>query len=783
MRRCGLALLGGLAVAGCGGGDGGGPPTITSVVIGGDSTVVLNGTRQFTATAMAGSTPVSTGVTFEWSSGNSIFVTVSQTGLVTGVVIPGSAHITARAVLNGTPTNVVSPPHLIRVRIGSIVLTPADTLRFSSLGDTIVLRGEARDALNQPIANGTRPIVFNTSDPQVVGLTSASGGSPIDSIRVIANGNGLAQVIASTLGESITDSAPALVRQVASSFSITPDTTTFTRIGTTLAPSITATDARGNPITAPAVTWTTQNGGVATVNPTTGLITSVNEGQSRVVGTSGALKDTIRVGVALVYKSVEIATTGPLGSPIDTARLNRLNGTLQLGLIVRDSGNTIVPNPQGIAWSLKTGAIASIGAATGLLTGNTNTGQDTVVLVARTVRDSVPLVVKQVLASILVTPASPSALNFVSDTQRFAAEPRDSGGAAIPGKTVTWATNNTKLSINSAGLATADSATSATGIVVRIKATVDAMTDSSRSITVKQVPADASLDPNSFGILTAFGRQATASCVVLDSAADTIPNHPCNWSAVTPGIVTFSPASARTTTITAVGNGNTPIQAQASTPLFAFNSITVDQIPKTVVITPANFGTPDVTMKTSQTAPFYALVLDSLDQPALEDTVVWSTDNAAVANHGGGIALDSTVITTFAGAGTATITATATPASASRVVIVSVTPISFATQVLTVFTGAAGCDGCHPPSGSLNLTAGQAYTSIVGVNAAQVSALKRVRPFRPDSSYLVHKIQGTQSTVGGFGARMPLGCSGATCLSNTVINTIRNWILQGALNN
>jgi len=59
--------------------------------------------------------------------------------------------------------------------------------------------------------------------------------------------------------------------------------------------------------------------------------------------------------------------------------------------------------------------------------------------------------------------------------------------------------------------------------------------------------------------------------------------------------------------------------------------------------------------------------------------------------------------------------------------------------------------------------------------------MKRVRPFMPDSSYLVHKIQGTQTTVGGTGARMPLGCSGSGCLPNASINLIRNWILQGAL--
>ncbi|PYP19958.1 MAG: hypothetical protein DMD54_01700, partial [Gemmatimonadetes bacterium] len=67
--------------------------------------------------------------------------------------------------------------------------------------------------------------------------------------------------------------------------------------------------------------------------------------------------------------------------------------------------------------------------------------------------------------------------------------------------------------------------------------------------------------------------------------------------------------------------------------------------------------------------------------------------------------------------------------------------------------------------------------------AGEVGALERVRSSRPDSSYLVHKIQGTQTTVGGSGARMPFGCSGASCLDNATINLIRNWILQGAQNN
>jgi hypothetical protein len=210
----------------------------------------------------------------------------------------------------------------------------------------------------------------------------------------------------------------------------------------------------------------------------------------------------------------------------------------------------------------------------------------------------------------------------------------------------------------------------------------------------------------------------------------------------------------------------------------------VNQIPKTVQISPANFGIPDVTMQTNQTAPFFAAVFDSLDHPALQDSVTWSSNDSTRAKVAATATLDSTLITTFALTGAATITATAGPASASRVVNVSSSPISFANDVQTIFnTSSPPCTNCHPSAAGMNLTAGSSYGSIVNQNASEVPAMKRVRPFMPDSSYLVHKIQGTQNTVGGSGARMPLGCSGNGCLSNASINIIRNWILQGALQN
>jgi hypothetical protein len=627
-----------------------------------------------------------------------------------------------------------------------------------------VVTAEARDALNAVVPGVSFTWLSRT--PSVA--TAADSG--VHRALVVAQTNGATHVVAT--GDGISDSVTATVQQVAVTLAVSPDTVTFGRIDSVLTPVITANDARGNPILASAINWVSLNSAVATVNPATGAITSKNEPSTRVIATSGSLTDTVRVGVALVYASAQI-TLGGLTAPIDSALIARLNGSLQLGLVVQDVGGAVVPNPQ-VTWSLKTGTIASV-SGTGLVSGNTNTGRDTVLVVARAVRDSVSLIVRQDLASILVTPGSPPDLNFVGETQAFVAQARDAGGSTIPGQTFTWSTNNAVLGIAASGLATAVGRTNATGVLVRVRAATGGMTDSSVTIRVKQVPSSANLNPNSFGTLTAFGRTAVAACVVLDSAADTIPNHPCTWSAVTSGVVTLSPTVGVTTTIRAVGNGSTTIKATFFQNLFAPNSITVDQVPATVTIIPANFGpTPAVQMITGQTAPFYTVVRDSANAvDTRPHTVAWSAS--------GGATVDSTgVVTTGGTPGTASITAVVGPASGSRVVGIDSTGVPFSSVQLLFTARCANChSGVNPPAG-MSLS-GNAWPNIYQVPSEEVPTLRRVRGFRPDSSYLVHKIQGTHLSVGGFGVRMPFGCpSSVACLTDATINLVRNWILQGA---
>jgi mono/diheme cytochrome c family protein len=124
-------------------------------------------------------------------------------------------------------------------------------------------------------------------------------------------------------------------------------------------------------------------------------------------------------------------------------------------------------------------------------------------------------------------------------------------------------------------------------------------------------------------------------------------------------------------------------------------------------------------------------------------------------------------------------------AADSAIVQVTTTAITLSGNVQPLFS--ASCSGCHTGVGTSlpgvqNLTtAAHSYTALVGVAAIE-SGLRKVLAFVPDSSYLVHKIQGTHllPPANGSGVRMP--ASGAL-LTRVQINLIRNWILQGAKNN
>src|SRR6188472_3007510 len=83
---------------------------------------------------------------------------------------------------------------------------------------------------------------------------------------------------------------------------------------------------------------------------------------------------------------------------------------------------------------------------------------------------------------------------------------------------------------------------------------------------------------------------------------------------------------------------------------------------------------------------------------------------------------------------------------------------------------------CHEPgvkdSGFMDLRAGHARASLVGVPSEELPTMVRVKPGDLEASYMWHKLQGTQKDVGGDGERMPY----ASTLTPKDLASVQQWI-------
>jgi hypothetical protein len=97
--------------------------------------------------------------------------------------------------------------------------------------------------------------------------------------------------------------------------------------------------------------------------------------------------------------------------------------------------------------------------------------------------------------------------------------------------------------------------------------------------------------------------------------------------------------------------------------------------------------------------------------------------------------------------------------------------------------GRAACVTCHTnavhaPSGGLNLLHDVAYDQLVNVPSREEPALRYVAPGDPNSSYLIHKLEGGPGIIG---RQMPF--SGPPYLTSGQLAIIRRWIEIGAPRN
>ncbi|MEZ4587304.1 MAG: Ig-like domain-containing protein [Gemmatimonadales bacterium] len=267
-------------------------------------------------------TGVGVATTVRWSSDDPGVATVDAAGEISAVA-PGATVVRAVSVadpgkadsvvvvVRGVTSLVVSPP--------SVTLDPGQTAQATA---TVTVSG------------GSSTAVTWTSRATAVATVGASG-------LITAVASGATWVVATSVADPSKRDSVSVTVQGVISVSITPDTVTL-NAGQTLIPPFTVSAGPG---TSTALTWSTGAPAVATVNPTTGLVSAVATGVTVVTARSVAdptKADSVVVqvrGVVSIVVSPDSTWLDPTQSLLPTATVTAVATSTS---VIWSSGNLSV---------------------------------------------------------------------------------------------------------------------------------------------------------------------------------------------------------------------------------------------------------------------------------------------------------------------------------------------------------------------------------------------------------------------------------------------------------
>src|SRR5690348_11025216 len=568
------------------------------------ASVAVGRSVQLTATPQDANGNALFGKTITWSSSNTSVAVSDANGNVTGLTT-GTATITATSEgQSGTATITVTS-----VPVASVTVSPATA--SVPQGQTTQLTAVTKDA-NGNVLTG-RGVVWSSSN-QAVASVNANG-------LVSGVAAGSATITATSEGQSGTATITVTSVPVAS-VTVTPATASV-GVGQTTQLTAVTKDANGNVLTGRAVTWSSGNQAVASVNGS-GLVTGVAAGSATITATSEGQNGTAAITV-----------TGPApGCATSTTAFQNTAFTSQNGSFTATFDAT--PNAAGIdaATGLSQGAAAAYTDLAVIVRFNTGGTIDARNGGAYAATNSIPYtagtsyhfrVVVDVSShtySAYVTPAGGSELTIGTG---FAFRTEQAGVTAL----ANWALTAVSGSHSVCNFALSGSAP---------PAPVASVTLSPASATVNE------------------GQSLQLTATLRDANGNVLVGRSITWSSSTSSAATVN----GTGLVTGVVAGSTTITA-TSEGQSGTSAITVVHMPvASVTVTPASG-----TVSAGSSLQLTATPKDANGNPLVGRTVTWQSSNTAAATVSG-----SGLVTGVA-AGSATITATSEGQSGTSAITVT----------------------------------------------------------------------------------------------------------------
>ncbi|MGE3616220.1 MAG: Ig-like domain-containing protein [Gemmatimonadales bacterium] len=640
------------------------------------ATLVVGETEGLTANPVDGSGNPLAGRVVTWASGKTSVATVSSSGLVTAVA-PGATGVTATVEGRvGTASITVST-----VPVATVTVAPATASLV--VGDTQTLTATARDAGGAVLTD--RPVTW-TSGAVSVATVSGSGVA-----TAVAAGS---TTITATVEGIAAAAAIAVSAAPVATVTVAPAALGLT-VGQTGDLTATPKDAGGATLTGRAVSWTSASPAVATVS-TSGRVTAVAAGSASVSATVEGKSGT---------SAVTVTSAAPASVVLSPAAVSLMPGQTQLiDPTVKDAAGNVLTGVT-VTWSSSAPAVATV-AASGTVTAVAQ-GSATVSATAGSVTGAAAVTVVPVpVASVSVSPTS--AAVAIAETKTFAATVKDSTGAVLAGRPVTWASGSPAVAtVSSGGIVTGVTA-GATGITASAEGKVGtaSVTITAAAVaTVVVTPAAASISVGQTQPLTATPK---------DSTGTTLTGRTVTWTTSNAGVATVAASGL----VTAVSAGSATITGTVEG-VAGTAAITVVPPPvATVSVAPAS-----ASLSIGQTVGLTATPKDSAGTPLTGRSVSWSSNQPSVAT------VSAAGLVTAVASGAATVAATVEGQSGSSAVTVAGATTGTVSGVVNspqlgpmagVTVSAAGRTATTNGSGAYTLTSvpsGSASLTVTGVGS------------------------------------------------------------------